>query len=73
MWVESKPSLIAQRVMSIAAVWAPSPPEPASLRLMSSGSMCDGNPSANRGGRSVVVPMAVSTRSGSNVGVGMTG
>ena len=49
---------MAPRVRIIAAVWAPSPPEPASLKLMSSGSMWVGNPSAKRGGRSVVAPNA---------------
>lgn len=73
MWVESNPSLIVLRVRIIAAVWAPSPPEPASLKLMSSGSMWAGKSSAKRGGRSVVAPTALKVVAGSNVAVGMTG
>ena len=73
MSVESNPSLIAALVINIAAVWAPSPPAPASLRLMSSGSRWAGNPVAWRSACSVVVPMAASVASASKAGVGISG
>ena len=68
MCVASKPSLMPALAMSMAAVCAPSPPDPASLSEMSCAAMCSGYAVQKRGTDVVEPPMTASTRSGSKAG-----
>jgi hypothetical protein len=69
MCVASKPSLMPAWTMSIAAVCAPSPPEPASLSEMSLFATWEGNDAQKRGAFSSPAPISLRTRPVSKVGL----
>ncbi len=68
MWVASKPSRLAARVRSNAAVCAPSPPDPANLMPTSPPKSPWGNAASSRVKAGAEAPTARATTEGSNDG-----